>query len=59
MKTRQEMIYDFMLAFASNAEYIIDMFTDPQEPIINPRVVGEALYHAAAGAADFYLKEQA
>jgi len=59
MKTRQEMIYDFMLAFASSAEYITDMFKDPQEPIINPRVVGEALYHAAAGAADAYLKEQA
>jgi hypothetical protein len=59
MKTRQEMIYDFMLAFASNAEYITDYFQDPQEPIINPRVIGEALFHAAAGAADVYLKEQA
>lgn len=56
MKTRQEMIYDFMVAFAESAEYTTDLFKDPTKNHVTPKVVADALYVAAAGAADKYLE---
>lgn len=57
MKTRQEMIYDFMIALSGNASEITGFFKDPLAGIITPRVMAEAIYAAAEGLADQYLKE--
>ena len=56
MKTRQEMIYDFMVALASNPEYITNMFKDPQADLITGKVVAEAIIYQAAHLADTYLE---
>ena len=56
MKTRQEMIYDFMIALASNPAYFAEMI---KELDVQNKGQIVALYtlHQAENMADMYLKE--
>jgi hypothetical protein len=56
MKTRQEMIYDFMVALSANPEYITNMFRDPDVDIITGKTVAEAIIYQASHLADTYLE---
>jgi hypothetical protein len=57
MKTRQEMIYDFMIALSANPEYITNMFRDPDDDLITGKVVADAIAYQATHLADVYLME--
>jgi len=59
MKTRQEMVYDFMVALAANPEYITNMFRDPDVDLITGKTVATAIAYQAAHLADYYLMEVA
>jgi hypothetical protein len=52
MKTRQEMIYDFMLALASNSD-VFDFVPSDVEGVLDHH---QATYFAATYLADEYLK---
>ena len=54
MKTRQEMIYDFMLALSANP----NMIPDPRKFQVDPQTAKEVfdhVYDAASKLADTYL----
>ena len=54
MKTRQEMIYDFMVALAGNAEVIFELL--PADLSLNNYETHEAIYVVANKLADQYLE---
>ena len=54
MKTRQEMIYDFMLALVSGGESVYDLL--PADLVLNNYEAHEAIYVVANKLADQYLE---
>ena len=57
MKTRPEMIYDFMVALSANPEYITNMFRDPDTDIITGKTIADAIKYQAMRLADIYLED--
>jgi hypothetical protein len=54
MKTRQEMIYDFMLALASNGQSVFEFL--PADLSLNNYEAHEAIYVVANKLADQFLE---
>jgi len=54
MKTRQEMIYDFMIALASNADGVYELL--PSDLALNDYEAHEAIYVVANKLADQFLE---
>ena len=54
MKTRQEMIYDFMVALAGSNESVFDFL--PADLALNNYEAHEAIYVVACKLADQYLE---
>ena len=61
MKTRQEMIYDFMLALAPNYEAMYEEVfkTENSGHVVAFNRAAEEIYARANKLADIYLEEQA
>lgn len=57
MKTRQEMIYEFMVSLSANPEYVTNMFRDPEGEIITGKTVANAIKYVATHLADAYLED--
>lgn len=56
MKTRQEMIYDFMVALSANPEYLVSMFHDPTKDIVTGTDVAYVIRYQAEKMVDEYLE---
>ncbi len=56
MKTRQEMVYDFMVALSSNPEYLVSMFHDPTDSVVSGKDVAYVIRYQAEKMADEYLE---
>jgi hypothetical protein len=56
MKTRQEMIYDFMLALANSGENVFELL--PSDLSLNDYEAHEAIYVVANKLADQYLSAE-
>jgi hypothetical protein len=56
MKTRQEMIYDFMLALASDWDGIENSMLLEEESVSDEHVA-DAMFHKASALADKYLEK--
>ena len=59
MKTRQELILDFMLALAGGGENVLEFYPDAEDgwaPDIQGLTAHQAIYVIAAAFADAYLE---
>lgn len=54
MKTRQAMVYDFMVALSANPEYMVCLFRDGD--LITPSKVATCVLLQANAMADAYLE---